>query len=140
MSVQHWAHRPELPCDLIVSSSLDLDAWINEPPSDSESEDEKPKAIFHEEEQRHGKPRQPEADEEELARVSPGCTEAGRLRTGASGADGLAQSPRVLCAGLAVRALGLCCSGSTELPSGVWVGFCRNTKWLPWSAERAEGA
>ncbi|XP_044110556.1 AP-3 complex subunit delta-1 isoform X2 [Neovison vison] len=51
-----------------VPEGLDLDAWINEPPSDSESEDEKPKAIFHEEEQRHGKPRQPEADEEELAR------------------------------------------------------------------------
>lgn len=79
MSIQHWAHGPELPCDLTISSSLDLDAWINEPPSDSESEDEKPKAIFHEEEQRHVKQRQPEADEEELARVSPSCTEAGRL-------------------------------------------------------------
>uniref|UniRef100_A0A452TKZ5 AP-3 complex subunit delta-1 n=1 Tax=Ursus maritimus TaxID=29073 RepID=A0A452TKZ5_URSMA len=33
-----------------VPEGLDLDAWINEPPSDSESEDEKPKAIFHEEE------------------------------------------------------------------------------------------
>ncbi|XP_045845932.1 AP-3 complex subunit delta-1 [Meles meles] len=51
-----------------VPEGLDLDAWINEPPSDSESEDEKPKAIFHEEEQRHAKQRQPEADEEELAR------------------------------------------------------------------------
>ncbi|XP_022381136.1 AP-3 complex subunit delta-1 isoform X3 [Enhydra lutris kenyoni] len=51
-----------------VPEGLDLDAWINEPPSDSESEDEKPKAIFHEEEQRHVKQRQPEADEEELAR------------------------------------------------------------------------
>ncbi|XP_013206145.1 AP-3 complex subunit delta-1 isoform X2 [Microtus ochrogaster] len=47
---------------------LDLDAWINEPPSDSESEDEKPKAIFHEEEPRHTRRRQPEEDEEELAR------------------------------------------------------------------------
>ncbi|XP_040485611.1 AP-3 complex subunit delta-1 isoform X4 [Ursus maritimus] len=51
-----------------VPEGLDLDAWINEPPSDSESEDEKPKAIFHEEEPRPAKPRQPEADEEELAR------------------------------------------------------------------------
>lgn len=49
-------------------SGLDLDAWINEPPSDSESEDEKPKAIFHEEEPRHTRRRQPEEDEEELAR------------------------------------------------------------------------
>ena len=53
-----------------VHPSLDLDAWINEPPSDSESEDEKPKAIFHEEEPRHTRRRQPEEDEEELARVS----------------------------------------------------------------------
>ncbi|XP_058393644.1 AP-3 complex subunit delta-1 [Diceros bicornis minor] len=51
-----------------VPEGLDLDAWINEPLSDSESEDEKPKAIFHDEEQRHAKQRQPEADEEELAR------------------------------------------------------------------------
>ncbi|EFB22865.1 hypothetical protein PANDA_015532, partial [Ailuropoda melanoleuca] len=51
-----------------VPEGLDLDAWINEPPSDSESEDEKPKAIFHEEEPRPAKPRQLEADEEELAR------------------------------------------------------------------------
>ncbi|XP_053752831.1 AP-3 complex subunit delta-1 isoform X2 [Panthera pardus] len=51
-----------------VPEGLDLDAWINEPPSDSESEDEKPKAIFHDEEQRHAKQRQPEAEEEELAR------------------------------------------------------------------------
>lgn len=58
------------PCDLLCTSSLDLDAWINEPPSDSESEDEKPKAIFHEEEPRHTRRRQPEEDEEELARVS----------------------------------------------------------------------
>ncbi|ERE72418.1 AP-3 complex subunit delta-1 isoform 1 [Cricetulus griseus] len=51
-----------------VPEGLDLDAWINEPPSDSESEDEKPKAIFHEEEPRHARRRQPEEDEEELAR------------------------------------------------------------------------
>uniref|UniRef100_A0A8C2TID2 AP-3 complex subunit delta-1 n=1 Tax=Coturnix japonica TaxID=93934 RepID=A0A8C2TID2_COTJA len=51
-----------------VPEGLDLDAWINEPPSDSESEDEKPKTIFHDEEQRHSKPRHPEMDEEELAR------------------------------------------------------------------------
>uniref|UniRef100_A0A673V144 AP-3 complex subunit delta-1 n=1 Tax=Suricata suricatta TaxID=37032 RepID=A0A673V144_SURSU len=51
-----------------VPEGLDLDAWINEPPSDSESEDEKPKAIFHDEEPRHAKPRPPEAEEEELAR------------------------------------------------------------------------
>ncbi|XP_038187100.1 AP-3 complex subunit delta-1 isoform X1 [Arvicola amphibius] len=51
-----------------VPEGLDLDAWINEPPSDSESEDEKPKAIFHEEEPRHTRRRQPEEDEEELAR------------------------------------------------------------------------
>lgn len=82
----------ELLCDLTVSYSLDLDAWINEPPSDSESEDEKPKGIFHEEEQRHAKQQLPEADEEELARVSTGCAEAGFLPTGASGADGLARA------------------------------------------------
>lgn len=125
VSVQHWAQRPELPRDLTVSSSLDLDAWINEPPSDSESEDEKPKAIFHEEEQRHAKQRQPEADEEELARVSPGCTEAGRLPIGASGTNGLAQSPRVLCAVPADQASGCVSPGSTELHFGVWVGFCQ---------------
>ncbi|XP_012584929.1 PREDICTED: AP-3 complex subunit delta-1 isoform X1 [Condylura cristata] len=51
-----------------IPEGLDLDAWINEPPSDSESEDEKPKAIFHEEEQRHAKQQPPEVDEEELAR------------------------------------------------------------------------
>nr|XP_004654966.2 AP-3 complex subunit delta-1 isoform X2 [Jaculus jaculus] len=51
-----------------VPEGLDLDAWINEPPSDSESEDEKPKAIFHDEEPRHVRRRQPEEDEEELAR------------------------------------------------------------------------
>ncbi|XP_060641119.2 AP-3 complex subunit delta-1 isoform X1 [Anolis sagrei] len=51
-----------------VPEGLDLDAWINEPPSESESEDEKPRTIFHEEEQRHTRHRQPEMDEEELAR------------------------------------------------------------------------
>uniref|UniRef100_A0A8D0VFT2 AP-3 complex subunit delta-1 n=1 Tax=Sus scrofa TaxID=9823 RepID=A0A8D0VFT2_PIG len=51
-----------------VPEGLDLDAWINEPLSDSESEDEKPKAIFQDEEQRHAKQRPPEADEQELAR------------------------------------------------------------------------
>uniref|UniRef100_A0A8C2VLW6 AP-3 complex subunit delta-1 n=1 Tax=Chinchilla lanigera TaxID=34839 RepID=A0A8C2VLW6_CHILA len=51
-----------------VPEGLDLDAWINEPPSDSESEDEKPKAIFHDEEQRQARHRHPEVDEEELAR------------------------------------------------------------------------
>ncbi|EPY89480.1 AP-3 complex subunit delta-1-like protein [Camelus ferus] len=66
--IQVQAHRPEPPCDLTVSCSLDLDAWINEPLSDSESEDEAPKAIFHDEEQRPAKQRPPEADEQELAR------------------------------------------------------------------------
>ncbi|XP_054835796.1 AP-3 complex subunit delta-1 [Eublepharis macularius] len=51
-----------------VPEGLDLDAWINEAPSDSESEDEKPRTIFHDEEQRHSRHRQPEIDEEELAR------------------------------------------------------------------------
>ncbi|CAI5798822.1 AP-3 complex subunit delta-1 isoform X1 [Podarcis lilfordi] len=51
-----------------IPEGLDLDAWINEPPSDSESEDEKPRTIFHEEEQRHTRHRQPEMDEEELKR------------------------------------------------------------------------
>lgn len=64
-------HRRQGHCVILLcTSSLDLDAWINEPPSDSESEDEKPKAIFHEEEPRHTRRRQPEEDEEELARVS----------------------------------------------------------------------
>lgn len=60
--------------DLPVWHRLDLDAWINEPPSDSESEDEKPKAIFHDEEQRQARHRHPEVDEEELARVSGCCS------------------------------------------------------------------
>ncbi|KAM4808513.1 AP-3 complex subunit delta-1 [Rhinophrynus dorsalis] len=51
-----------------VPDGLDLDAWINEPPSDSESEDEKPKAIFHDEKQTHGKSSRPEIDEVELAK------------------------------------------------------------------------
>nr|XP_020636445.1 AP-3 complex subunit delta-1 isoform X2 [Pogona vitticeps] len=51
-----------------VPEGLDLDAWINEPPSDSESEDEKPRTIFHDEEQRAPRHRLPEMDEEELAR------------------------------------------------------------------------
>uniref|UniRef100_A0A8D2DMC9 AP-3 complex subunit delta-1 n=1 Tax=Sciurus vulgaris TaxID=55149 RepID=A0A8D2DMC9_SCIVU len=51
-----------------VPEGLDLDTWINEPPSDSESEDEKSKTIFREEEQKHTQHRQPEVDEAELAR------------------------------------------------------------------------
>ncbi|KAM6218533.1 AP-3 complex subunit delta-1 [Rhynchocyon petersi] len=51
-----------------IPEGLDLDAWINEPPSDSESEDEAPKAIFHDDEQKPIRHRQPEVDEEELAR------------------------------------------------------------------------
>ncbi|XP_057564906.1 AP-3 complex subunit delta-1 isoform X2 [Hippopotamus amphibius kiboko] len=51
-----------------VPEGLDLDAWINEPPSDSESEDEKRGAVFQDEEQRHARQRPPEADEQELAR------------------------------------------------------------------------
>ncbi|XP_055968740.1 AP-3 complex subunit delta-1 [Sorex fumeus] len=51
-----------------VPEGLDLDAWINEPPSDSESEEEPPKAMFQEEGQRQARQRPPEVDEEELAR------------------------------------------------------------------------
>nr|XP_033810501.1 AP-3 complex subunit delta-1 isoform X2 [Geotrypetes seraphini] len=51
-----------------VPDGLDLDAWINEPPSDNESEDEKPKTIFQDEEHRQVKQGRPEVDEEELAR------------------------------------------------------------------------
>uniref|UniRef100_M3ZMV5 AP-3 complex subunit delta-1 n=1 Tax=Xiphophorus maculatus TaxID=8083 RepID=M3ZMV5_XIPMA len=47
---------------------LDLDAWINEPPSESESEDEQPKAIFAKEEPKHSRPRHTEVDEKELQR------------------------------------------------------------------------
>lgn len=58
---------------LFFPSSLDLDAWINEPPSESESEDEKPKAVFAKEEPKHSRSRHPEVDEKELARVSQRC-------------------------------------------------------------------
>ncbi|XP_064424430.1 AP-3 complex subunit delta-1 [Latimeria chalumnae] len=51
-----------------VPDGLDLDVWINEPPSESESEDEKPQTIFREEEHRHTKQRRTEVDEAELAR------------------------------------------------------------------------
>ncbi|KAJ8278897.1 hypothetical protein COCON_G00059630 [Conger conger] len=51
-----------------IPEGLDLDAWINVPPSESESEDEKPRAVFAEEETRHTRARHPEADEKELAR------------------------------------------------------------------------
>ncbi|XP_029469769.1 AP-3 complex subunit delta-1 [Rhinatrema bivittatum] len=51
-----------------VPDGLDLDAWINEPPSDSESEDEKPKTIFQDEEHRQVKQGRTEIDEEELAK------------------------------------------------------------------------
>ncbi|XP_035277528.1 AP-3 complex subunit delta-1 isoform X2 [Anguilla anguilla] len=51
-----------------VPEGLDLDAWINEPPSESESEDEKPRAVFTEEEPRHTRTRHTEVDEKELAR------------------------------------------------------------------------
>ncbi|XP_030640247.1 AP-3 complex subunit delta-1 isoform X3 [Chanos chanos] len=51
-----------------VPEGLDLDAWINDPPSESESEDEKPKAVFAKEEPKHTRPRHPEVDEKELAR------------------------------------------------------------------------
>lgn len=54
---------------LFCLCSLDLDAWINEPPSESESEDEQPKAIFAKEEPKHSRPRHAEVDEKELARV-----------------------------------------------------------------------
>ncbi|KPP70590.1 hypothetical protein Z043_110569, partial [Scleropages formosus] len=51
-----------------IPEGLDLDAWINEPPSESESEDEKPRAVFSQEEPRHTRPRHTEVDEKELAR------------------------------------------------------------------------
>ncbi|XP_078054481.1 AP-3 complex subunit delta-1 isoform X1 [Mustelus asterias] len=52
-----------------LPDGLDLDAWINDAPSESSSDDETPKKmIFHEEEQRSAKHRQPELDEDELAR------------------------------------------------------------------------
>lgn len=55
--------------DRVHVCSLDLDAWINEPPSESESEDEQPRAIFAKEEPKHSRPRHTEVDEKELARV-----------------------------------------------------------------------
>ncbi|XP_048107635.1 AP-3 complex subunit delta-1 isoform X4 [Alosa alosa] len=51
-----------------IPDGLDLDAWINEPPSESESEDEKPKAVFAKEEPKHTRSRHSEVDEKELAR------------------------------------------------------------------------
>ncbi|XP_024910067.1 AP-3 complex subunit delta-1 isoform X4 [Cynoglossus semilaevis] len=51
-----------------VPEGLDLDTWINEPPSESESEDEQPKAIFTKEEPKHSRARHTEVDEKELAR------------------------------------------------------------------------
>ncbi|XP_034386281.1 AP-3 complex subunit delta-1 isoform X3 [Cyclopterus lumpus] len=51
-----------------VPEGLDLDAWINEPPSESESEDEQPKAIFAKEEPKHSRARHTEVDEKELAK------------------------------------------------------------------------
>ncbi|MFT7808724.1 hypothetical protein Z043-110569 [Arapaima gigas] len=51
-----------------IPEGLDLDAWINEPPSESESEDEKPRAVFSQEEPQHTRPRHTEVDEKELAR------------------------------------------------------------------------
>uniref|UniRef100_A0AAQ4R7Q1 AP-3 complex subunit delta n=1 Tax=Gasterosteus aculeatus aculeatus TaxID=481459 RepID=A0AAQ4R7Q1_GASAC len=53
-----------------VPEGLDLDAWINEPPSESESEDDQPKAIFAKEETKHSRTRHTEVDEKELAKVS----------------------------------------------------------------------
>ncbi|XP_072100715.1 AP-3 complex subunit delta-1 isoform X1 [Mobula birostris] len=52
-----------------LPDGLDLDAWINEAPSESSSDDENTKkTIFHDEEQRSIRQRQPELDEDELAR------------------------------------------------------------------------
>ncbi|KAJ4942981.1 hypothetical protein JOQ06_005493 [Pogonophryne albipinna] len=51
-----------------VPEGLDLDAWINEPPSESESEDEQPRAIFSKEEPKYSRPRHTEVDEKELAK------------------------------------------------------------------------
>ncbi|TRZ02843.1 hypothetical protein DNTS_026717, partial [Danionella cerebrum] len=51
-----------------IPEGLDLDAWINEAPSESESEDEKPKAVFAKEEPKHSRSRHTEVDEKELAR------------------------------------------------------------------------
>ncbi|XP_051979909.1 AP-3 complex subunit delta-1-like isoform X4 [Xyrauchen texanus] len=51
-----------------IPEGLDLDAWINEPPSESESEDEKPKAVFAKDEPKHSRSKHTEVDEKELAR------------------------------------------------------------------------
>ncbi|XP_058871073.1 AP-3 complex subunit delta-1-like isoform X3 [Acipenser ruthenus] len=51
-----------------IPDGLDLDSWINKPLREIESEDEKPRAIFHEEEPQHSRPRLPEIDEKELAK------------------------------------------------------------------------
>uniref|UniRef100_UPI00398EA743 AP-3 complex subunit delta-1 isoform X2 n=1 Tax=Pristiophorus japonicus TaxID=55135 RepID=UPI00398EA743 len=52
-----------------LPDGLDLDAWINDAPSESSSDDESTKkTIFHDEEQRSARHRQPELDEDELAR------------------------------------------------------------------------
>lgn len=64
-------------CYLGFVPRLDLDVWINEPPSGSESEDEgrksKGKAVFAKDESRHTKPRYTEVDEKELAKVRWQC-------------------------------------------------------------------
>ncbi|XP_048844849.1 AP-3 complex subunit delta-1-like isoform X2 [Brienomyrus brachyistius] len=51
-----------------VPDGLDLDAWINDPPSEPESEDEKSKSAFAEEEPQQPRQRHREVDEKELAR------------------------------------------------------------------------
>nr|XP_023653719.1 AP-3 complex subunit delta-1-like isoform X2 [Paramormyrops kingsleyae] len=51
-----------------VPEGLDLDAWINDPPSEPESEDEKSKSAFAEEEPQQPRQRHREVDEKELAR------------------------------------------------------------------------
>ncbi|XP_041086520.1 AP-3 complex subunit delta-1 isoform X2 [Polyodon spathula] len=51
-----------------IPDGLDLDSWINKPLREIESEDEKPRAIFQEEEPQHSRPRLPEIDEKELAK------------------------------------------------------------------------
>lgn len=70
MSVSQGNQQEKILQLLFFSFSLDLDAWINEPPSESESEDEKPKAVFSKEEPKHSRSRHTEVDEKELARVS----------------------------------------------------------------------
>ncbi|XP_023653719.2 AP-3 complex subunit delta-1-like isoform X2 [Paramormyrops kingsleyae] len=51
-----------------VPEGLDLDAWINDPPSEPESEDEKSKSAFAKEEPQQPRQRHREVDEKELAR------------------------------------------------------------------------